>query len=141
MAKLAERYQRSAAAPSYFSDHAADEEFPILYGFFLCGPILAMLTTATSSVTMQQQQQQNNNNGSSSAATTTNGHHRHHGSWAGKLISQFDLGERGQDVWNSLAIAITAMYIRATMMKVKDGAKRGVWKFPDDVVFDVDEDL
>ena len=64
------------------------------------------------------------------------------GGGGGKLISQFDLGERGQDVWNSLAIAIMAMYIRSTMMRIKEGAQRGFWTFPvDDMRMDVDEDL
>ena len=110
MIRLADQYSRS-----FVGDDSS--EFPILiYGFFLCGPILAVLT-----MTIDDDQKKIN---------------------TGKLLSQFDLGERGQDVWNSLAIAITAMYIRSTLINVKEAAVvKGVWRFPDHVKSDVDEDL
>ncbi|KAL5364109.1 hypothetical protein BJX96DRAFT_168027 [Aspergillus floccosus] len=66
-------------------------EYPLLTGFVICGPIIAILTLSTAP---------------SSAAQDSDS----------KFISQFDLSERGQDVWNSLAIAITVMHIRRTMM-------------------------
>lgn len=58
-----------------------------------------------------------------------------------RFVSQFDLAERGQDVWNSLAIAIMTMYIRKTMMKLKEEAEGGHWEFPNNTPVDTDEDL
>ncbi|KAL4890211.1 hypothetical protein BDV59DRAFT_98366 [Aspergillus ambiguus] len=75
----------------------AHPNYPLLTGFVICGPIIAILTFGTDP-------------GSGGANNDS------------KFISQFDLSERGQDVWNSLAIAITTMHIRRTMMQLsQDG--------------------
>ena len=112
--KLAKVYL-DAAGLSQNYEHA----FPVLYGFFLCGPIVALLTMDSDP---------NKAAGMKEGARS-------------RFVSQFDLSERGQDVWNSLAIAIMTMYIRKTMMKVKEEVKGGLWKFIDSAPMDMDEDL
>ncbi|OJZ83774.1 hypothetical protein ASPFODRAFT_140747 [Aspergillus luchuensis CBS 106.47] len=67
-------------------------KFPLLTGFIICGPIVAILTHSTDPREIGNGQED------------------------GRFISQFDLSERGQDVWNSLAIAITVMHVRRTML-------------------------
>ncbi|GLA80577.1 hypothetical protein AtubIFM56815_001402 [Aspergillus tubingensis] len=69
-------------------------KFPLLTGFIICGPIVAILTHSTDPREIGNGQED------------------------GRFISQFDLSERGQDVWNSLAIAITVMHVRRTMLSL-----------------------
>lgn len=73
--------------------------FPLLVGFVICGPIVAILTLDTDPLSPKD--------------------------WAdsdigSKFISQFDVGEHGQDVWTSLAVAITTMHIRQTMVRLAE---------------------
>ncbi|PYH44563.1 uncharacterized protein BP01DRAFT_275085, partial [Aspergillus saccharolyticus JOP 1030-1] len=76
-------------------------KFPLLMGFIICGPIVAIVTHSTDPAEAET-------------------------SFDGKFISQFDLSERGQDVWNSLAIAIAVMHARRTMIRL---AEEGVGGF------------
>ncbi|PYI26362.1 hypothetical protein BP00DRAFT_382093, partial [Aspergillus indologenus CBS 114.80] len=69
--------------------------FPLLMGFIICGPIVAIVTHSTDPQEAEA-------------------------SFDGKFISQFDLSERGQDVWNSLAIAIAVMHTRRTMIRLAE---------------------
>ncbi|OJJ68176.1 hypothetical protein ASPBRDRAFT_33468 [Aspergillus brasiliensis CBS 101740] len=73
--------------------------FPLLIGFIICGPIVAILSHSTDPREIRD------------------------GEEDGRFISQFDLSERGQDVWNSLAIAITVMHVRRTMLSVAHQGK------------------
>ncbi|RAH40375.1 uncharacterized protein BO95DRAFT_447912 [Aspergillus brunneoviolaceus CBS 621.78] len=75
--------------------------FPLLMGFIICGPIVAIVTHSTDPQEAEA-------------------------SFDGKFISQFDLSERGQDVWNSLAIAIAVMHTRRTMIGL---AEKGLGGF------------
>ncbi|PYH71720.1 uncharacterized protein BO88DRAFT_442259 [Aspergillus vadensis CBS 113365] len=74
-------------------------KFPLLTGFIICGPIVAILTHSTNPREIGNGQED------------------------GRFISQFDLSERGQDVWNSLAIAITVMHVRRTMLMLAHQGK------------------
>lgn len=93
--------------------------FPLLVGFVICGPIVAILTLNTDPLSPK-------------------GWGEGTGS---KFISQFDVGERGQDVWTSLALAITIMHIRKTMIQLADGGKGGFCRNGGDGLFGEDEDL
>lgn len=93
--------------------------FPLLVGFVICGPIVAILTLDTDPLSPK-------------------GWGEGTGS---KFISQFDVGERGQDVWTSLALAITIMHIRKTMMQLADGGKGGFRRSREDGLVGSDEDL
>lgn len=93
---------------------------PLLVGFIICGPIVAILTLDTDPLSPKD--------------------------WAGgdagsKFISQFDVGERGQDVWTSLAVAITTMHIRQTMVRLAENAKGGFYRSIGGVSYASDEDL
>ncbi|KAI9370606.1 hypothetical protein BJX61DRAFT_85669 [Aspergillus egyptiacus] len=103
--RLAVRHQRALAevSDSNFSKDAPISDGPLvdpplLIGFVICGPVVALMTFDLAL-------------------------------WAGKgdesdgkFMTQFDLSERGQDVWNSLSITIVAMYIRNTMVRLsKEG--------------------
>ena len=86
--------------------------FPLLVGFVICGPIVAILTLGTDPLSPKDLSD------------------RDIGS---KFISQFDVGEYGQDVWTSLAVAITTMHIRQTMVRLaEDGG--GFYRSTGDVV-------
>ncbi|OJJ81352.1 uncharacterized protein ASPGLDRAFT_132849 [Aspergillus glaucus CBS 516.65] len=93
--------------------------FPLLVGFVICGPIVAILTLDTDPLSPK-------------------GWGEGTGS---KFISQFDVGERGQDVWTSLALAITIMHIRKTVIQLADGGKGGFCRNGGDVLVGEDEDL
>lgn len=69
--------------------------FPLLVGFVICGPIVAILTLDTDPLSPKDLSD---------------------GDIGSNFISQFDVGEHGQDVWTSLAVAITTMHIRQTMV-------------------------
>ena len=93
--------------------------FPLLVGFVICGPIVAILTLDTDPFSPK-------------------GWGEGTGS---KFISQFDVGERGQDVWISLALAITIMHIRKTMIQLADGGKGGFFRNRGSAFVSEDEDL
>ncbi|KAE8358418.1 hypothetical protein BDV27DRAFT_169432 [Aspergillus caelatus] len=79
--------------------------YPLLIGVIICGPIIAILTLGTDHL------------GTPSDTDS-------------KYICQFDLGDAGHDVWNSLAIAITVMKIRETMMQLADNGLAGFFRLP-----------
>ncbi|KAF9889427.1 hypothetical protein FE257_007329 [Aspergillus nanangensis] len=91
-------------------------KYPLLVGFVICGPIIAILTLSTDPA------------GSSEFTDS-------------RFISQFDLGERGQDVWNSLAVAITVMHIRRTMIQLADEGVGGFSKVQGGLLSESQEDL
>ncbi|PWY95859.1 hypothetical protein BO94DRAFT_482777 [Aspergillus sclerotioniger CBS 115572] len=76
-------------------------KFPLLIGFTICGPIVAILTHSTDPQEIGD------------------------GEVQGRFMGQFDLSERGQDVWNSLAIAITVVSVCRTMLSLAQEGKRG----------------
>ncbi|KAE8350620.1 hypothetical protein BDV28DRAFT_35650 [Aspergillus coremiiformis] len=78
---------------------------PLLIGFIICGPILAILTLGTEPP---------------SAPEDTDS----------KFISQFDFEDIGHDVWNSLAVAIAVMKIRKTMMRLSNEGLGGFVRPP-----------
>ncbi|RAL13984.1 uncharacterized protein BO97DRAFT_341484 [Aspergillus homomorphus CBS 101889] len=84
---LTSQYQKAFG----LSETQTSRHFPLLIGFIICGPIVAIVTHTTDPQEIET-------------------------SFDGKFISQFDLSERGQDVWNSLAIAIAVMHARRTMI-------------------------
>ncbi|GLA52886.1 hypothetical protein AnigIFM63604_009966 [Aspergillus niger] len=86
-------------APDKEAKLLEDTKFPLLTGFIICGPIVAILTHSTDPREIGN------------------------GEEDGRFISQFDLSERGQDVWNSLAIAITVMHVRRTMLSLAHQGK------------------
>ncbi|KAB8235084.1 uncharacterized protein BDW43DRAFT_309465 [Aspergillus alliaceus] len=107
---LANRYRKALSATAPDEDHSSirlqpnrkDDDCsapllncPLLIGFIICGPILAILTLGTDP---------------SSTTDDTDS----------KFISQFDLEDTGHDVWNSLAIAIAVMKIRKSMLHLAD---------------------
>ncbi|KAL5002136.1 hypothetical protein BDV10DRAFT_158413 [Aspergillus recurvatus] len=90
--KLALRHQKALAA----SGDSNDNELPLLVGFLICGPVVALMTfdlNLTKGIPEGDEID-------------------------GKFFSQFDFSERGQDVWNSLSIAIVVMHIRRTMVQL-----------------------
>lgn len=93
--------------------------FPLLVGFVICGPIVAIVTLDTDPLSPKGWGEE----------TGT------------KFISQFDVGEHGQDVWTSLAVAITAMNIRGTMCRLAGEGDGGVCRLNRSVSSGVDEDL
>ncbi|PTU25472.1 hypothetical protein P175DRAFT_0498580 [Aspergillus ochraceoroseus IBT 24754] len=73
------------------------DRLPLLIGFVICGPIVAIMTFDPDPQQLDE-------------------------STDGRFMSQFDLSERGQDVWNSLAIAIAVIHVRNTMIRLsQDG--------------------
>ncbi|KAE8146236.1 hypothetical protein BDV25DRAFT_143898 [Aspergillus avenaceus] len=90
-------------------DHVLTENqdprvYPLLIGFLICGHMVTILTLGTD------------------PSSTTNGADS-------KFMFNFDLEESGQDVWNSLAIAIIVMKVRDTMLQL---AKKGICGFGQD---------
>lgn len=73
--------------------YVSGQPHPLLTGFAICGPICAILTYDTDPVS-----------GSMGSQDT-----------ASKFLCQLDLSDRGQDVWNSLALAIAVVHLRETM--------------------------
>jgi hypothetical protein len=71
------------------------KELPLLVGFIICGPVVAIMTFDLDLLKRAQPAD-------------------------GKFISQFDLAERGQDVWNSLSMTIAVMHIRNTMVQLSE---------------------
>ncbi|KAL3472943.1 hypothetical protein BJX99DRAFT_261763 [Aspergillus californicus] len=68
----------------------------LLIGFIICGPVVAIMAF---DINLLQEEDEKTD---------------------GKFISQFDLSERGQDVWNSLSLAIVIMHIRNTMVRLSE---------------------
>ncbi|KAL2864689.1 uncharacterized protein BJX67DRAFT_201454 [Aspergillus lucknowensis] len=113
--RLAFRHQRALAESLAFSstDMCSEEhststklhktELPLLVGFIICGPVVAIMTF--------------------DLGLLKGGEHID-----GKFISQFDLSERGQDVWNSLSITIVVMHIRNTMARLSQKGYGGFVK-------------
>ena len=61
----------------------------------------------------------------------------------GKFIAQFDFAEFGQDVWNALAVAITVIRMRKTILQLEEeGNGEPMWMADDQVAPDSpDKDL
>lgn len=95
-------------------------KFPLLVGFVICGPIVAILTLNTDPLSPRD---------------------RGEGTTSSKFISQFDVGEPGQDVWTSLAVAITVIHIRQTMIELASDGEGGFYRFKGTLHPDSDEDL
>ncbi|KAJ9253840.1 hypothetical protein DTO207G8_3972 [Paecilomyces variotii] len=97
-----EEYQEILQTESFaYSDSIS---YPVMTGFLVCGPIVAVITLNSASEAFSD----------SSSDTLC------------KLISQFDFGDDGQDVWNALAIALTVIRIRKTMLELAEKG-RGGW--------------
>jgi hypothetical protein len=88
--KLDRRLQGLAAR------HVSGQSHPLLTGFAICGPICAILTYDSDPVS----------EGGGGQDT------------ASKFLCQLDLSDRGQDVWNALALAIAVVHVRDTMAGV-----------------------
>lgn len=95
-------------------------KFPLLVGFVICGPIVAILTLDTDPLSPRN---------------------RGEGTTSSKFISQFDVGEPGQDVWTSLAVAITVIHIRQTMIELASDGEKGFYRFKEALRPNSDEDL
>ncbi|KAL4987727.1 hypothetical protein BDW68DRAFT_187826 [Aspergillus falconensis] len=90
--KLALRHRKALAA----SGVSNNNELPLLIGFLICGPVVALMTFDLNLMKGGLEDDEID----------------------GKFFSQFDFSERGQDVWNSLSIAIVVMHIRSTMVRL-----------------------
>ncbi|KAL4785548.1 hypothetical protein BJX76DRAFT_324114 [Aspergillus varians] len=116
MKKLARRHQKALAEASATSDwNFGDREdfkgedksmMPLLVGFLVCGPVVALMTFDLGLLKGDQDDQDID----------------------GRFFSQFDFSERGQDVWNSLSIAIVVMHIRNTMVQLSQNNYGGFAK-------------
>ncbi|PKY03611.1 hypothetical protein P168DRAFT_282336 [Aspergillus campestris IBT 28561] len=111
---LAARHSDESSAISYSGDDSP--LYPVFTGFLICGPILTIMTY---SADPQDRTETTDSN----------------------FISQFDLGEWGQDVWNSLALVITVMHIRRTMLQLVERGLGGIYRAEGYMVSDTDEDL
>ncbi|KAB8068435.1 hypothetical protein BDV29DRAFT_184539 [Aspergillus leporis] len=113
---LSSRYRKALSVAATNEDHGSTSPrangedgrfavlrpvYPLLIGFIICGPIVAILTLGTDPPSTS-------------------------GDGDSKLISQFDLEEMGHDVWNSLAVAVTIMKIRRTATQL---ANKGLGGF------------
>ncbi|RAL00905.1 uncharacterized protein BO80DRAFT_464990 [Aspergillus ibericus CBS 121593] len=120
--KLVRRHHEALGVTSNADSLESDEQnqkstatkFPLLVGFIICGPIVAILTHSTDPEEIGD------------------------GELQGRFMGQFDLSERGQDVWNSLAIAITVMSVRRTMLSLAEEGNRGYDHERSPSVFDID---
>ncbi|KAL4942545.1 hypothetical protein BDV06DRAFT_222068 [Aspergillus oleicola] len=99
--KLALRHQKTIAETSTNDNF----ETPLLIGFLICGPVVAIMTLDLSLPKGTREDEEID----------------------GKFFSQFDFSERGQDLWNSLALAIVIMHIRTTMVQLS-GSNYGGYK-------------
>lgn len=95
--RLALRHQEALAelpkpSPTSTAKHGNDI---LLIGFIICGPVVAIMAF---DIGLLQEDEKTD----------------------GKFLSQFDLSERGQDVWNSLSLAIVIMHIRNTMVRLSE---------------------
>lgn len=96
---------KKAPEPCYL-----ERKFPIITGFLICGPMIAVLTLNSDPVANPD------------LAPDT----------AGKFISQFDFSLGGQDVWNALAIAISVMRFRKNILELMEDC-------PDDPMWTIEE--
>lgn len=93
--------------------------FPVLIGFLICGPIVAVTTLDSNPAVYPDLDAANC-----------------------KLVSQFDMGDESQDVWNTLAIAIACIRIRKTMLQLEEEGKGElIWAIDDSTGANADEDL
>jgi hypothetical protein len=76
----------------------ANRSFPVLTGFLICGPLVAVITMDSDPKVYPLLDSASN----------------------GKFIAQFDFSESGQDVWNALAVAITVTRIRKTIIQLEE---------------------
>ncbi|KAL4904874.1 hypothetical protein BDW74DRAFT_22999 [Aspergillus multicolor] len=111
--KLAVRHKKALAA----TPDANNDELPLLIGFLAAGPILAVLTYDLSLMNSTSADEE----------------------LAAKFFAEIDFSERGQDVWNSLSVAITVMHIRNTMARLARNGYGGYARNP--TVASGDEDL
>jgi hypothetical protein len=74
--------------------------WPTVVGFLICGPILTVVSLDTNPESIIW--------GNKDTETRV------------KYLGQFDMSEKDQDVWNSLAIAITVINMRRTMSRLAD---------------------
>ncbi|OAX78462.1 hypothetical protein ACJ72_07231, partial [Emergomyces africanus] len=93
--------------------------FPVLSGFLICGPIVALLTLNSDPKV----------------------HPVLDSKFSAKFISQFDFGEKAQDVWHSFAIAIAVVRMRKTMAELEAELKGGVMWMTGKKADSVDPDL
>ncbi|KAJ5327294.1 hypothetical protein MYU51_017813 [Penicillium brevicompactum] len=73
--------------------------WPSLMGYIICGPVLSVVTLDSNP----------------NPQTETRGM---------RLLGQFDLSDVNNDVWNTLALAISVMHIKRTMTKLAKAFKR-----------------
>lgn len=92
---------------------------PLLTGFVISGPVVAILTLNTDPSAAKGRRGTEDSN----------------------FICQFDLSEQGQDVWNSLGVAISVMHIRNTMMELAEHDLAGLCRFNAGAHVTVDHDL
>ncbi|KAJ5945817.1 hypothetical protein N7454_002656 [Penicillium verhagenii] len=99
--RLAKRHQNA---------HDSDAKFwPTMLGFVIAGPIVCLLSLDTDP--NSEVWSNYDSTGEESPA---------------KFLTQFDLSEREQDVWNSLALAICVLHLRDTLIeltRVYDGSQ------------------
>ncbi|PGH14145.1 hypothetical protein AJ79_03263 [Helicocarpus griseus UAMH5409] len=92
------------------SNSYASRSFPVLTGFLVCGPIVAVLTLDSDPKV----------------------HPVLDLNTPGKFISQFDFAEFGQDVWNAFAVAIAVIRMRKTMIQLEaEGREEPMWMIGD----------
>ncbi|KLJ05836.1 hypothetical protein EMPG_10723 [Blastomyces silverae] len=93
--------------------------FPVITGFLICGPIVALLTLNSDPKV----------------------HPVLDSMFSAKFISQFDFGEISQDVWNSFAVAIAVVRMRRTMAQLEAEGKGDVMWMTGDEAHSGDPDL
>ncbi|OJD22114.1 hypothetical protein ACJ73_06544 [Blastomyces percursus] len=97
----------------------ATRSFPVITGFLICGPIVALLTLSSDPKM----------------------HPVLDSMFSAKFISQFDFGEIAQDVWNSFAIAIAVVRMRKTMAQLEAEGEGDVMWMSGDQTRSKDPDL
>lgn len=105
----------NAPGPCYI-----ERKFPIITGFLICGPIIAVLTLNSDPVANPDLPPDA----------------------SGKLISKFDFTQGGQDVWNALAIAISVIRLRKNYLElIEDCPEDPMWTVDEKIVNEVDPDI
>ncbi|EQL28866.1 hypothetical protein BDFG_08450 [Blastomyces dermatitidis ATCC 26199] len=97
----------------------ATRPFPVITGFLICGPIVALLTLNSDPQV----------------------HPVLDSMFSAKFISQFDFSEIAQDVWNSFAVAIAVVRMRKTMAQLEAEGKGDVMWMTGDEARSGDPDL
>ncbi|KAJ5832225.1 hypothetical protein N7474_000536 [Penicillium riverlandense] len=92
---LAKRHQTALSRAAEVESKSIS--WPTLIGFVLCGPIVALVSLDTDPGSLGW---------------------REDASVKVKYLGQFDLSETAQDVWNSVAIAISVVHIRRIMLRM-----------------------